>query len=154
MTSIDTSIVNSIRPLRETIPETSLDKIINNFYTDLEKQMPTVNKLYYMLQDANNKSKVDPLPSVPNYSDINNRIIVIKYFLNDYVKVKNDFLEVMDIVINTNWVINNTRPGRPIDNILNLLNLTYTDSYRLLNNLVYFYSENLEILKTDLDKIR
>jgi hypothetical protein len=107
-----------------------------------------------MLQDANNKSKVDPLPSVPNYSDINNRIIVIKYFLNDYVKVKNDFLEVMDIVINTNWVINNTRPGRPIDNILNLLNLTYTDSYRLLNNLVYFYSENLEILKTDLDKIR
>jgi len=137
--TMDTCIVNSIRPIRETIPETSLDKILNNFYTDNQNQVEIVTKIYLMLQDADNKTRTTPLPSVPNYSEVENRKIVIKYFLN-----------LMDGLINTNWVIDTQRiPGGPLKETF--FNLTYTESYTLLNKLVDFYDNNKNILKTDLD---
>ena len=53
----------------------------------------------------------------------------------------------MNRLINTNWVIDEKRSGRPLEE-----NLTSTKSYTLLNKLVDFYDKNRNILKTDLDK--
>jgi hypothetical protein len=144
------AVVNMLMPKSATIAQTSLDKIINNSYTDFDKQLGVVIKIYYMVQDANNKTITTPLPSVPNYDDVENRRIVIKYFLNEFVQ--NDiitFLNLMDGLINTNWVIDTTRtPDGPFNFNIYLI---YTGSYRLLNKLVDFYDNNKNILKTDLD---
>ena len=143
------TIVNSLTPISATTTQTSLDKITNNYYND-EKQIVTLNRIYLMLQDANNKTRTTPLPSVSNYKDIKNRRTVINYFLNDIVVDITSFLNLMDVLINTNWV-NTTHSGRPLEIYFNL---TDTDSYTLLNNLVDYYDNNKKILEKDKTDIK
>lgn len=144
-----TAIVNSLRPVSATVTQTPLDKILNNFYTDLTNQVDIVIKIYLMLEDANNKTRTTPLPSVTNYDDVENRGIVITYFLNDYAKDITSFLKLMDRLINTNWVIDTQRIDVPFYKD-RFYYLTSTESYTsLLNKLVDFYDKNKNILKTD-----
>jgi hypothetical protein len=151
---ISAAIVNSLTPISATTTQTPLDKILNNFYTDTTNQIEIVNKIYDMLQYANNNSRTTPLPSVLNYNDVKNRIIVIKYFLSNYVQNDITFLNLMDELINTNWVIDTRQisGGGPLKEYY--FNLTDTDSYTLLNNLVDFYDNNKNILETDKTDIK
>lgn len=141
------AIVNSLTPISATTTQTPLDKITNNYYIDEIKQIVTLNPIYLMLLSVNNKIT----PSVPNYNDIENRRIVITYFLNDIVEDITSFLNIMDELINTNWVINTQKIGFPFKEYHDL---TGTESYKLLNNIVDFYDNNKNILKTDLDMLK
>jgi hypothetical protein len=142
------AVVNMLMPKSATIAQTSLDKILNNSYTDFEKQIDVaITKIYSILVATQNLDT--PLPSVPNYNDIKNRKIVITYFLNVNVNLKiPDFLNIMNELINTNWVIDTQRIPRFTDVYSSLVS---SDIYKLLNKLVDFYDNNKNILKTDLD---
>jgi hypothetical protein len=137
--------VNSIRPVQT---QTPLDKIVNNFYIDDTNE--TIQTIYDMIQDANNRTT--SLSSLIIFTEIEYyRRLVIYYFTltlkNFTLKNKNIFfLNLMDVLINTNWVIDEKRSGRPLEE-----NLTSTKSYTVLNNLVDFYDKNRNILKEDLD---
>jgi hypothetical protein len=140
------AIVNSLTPISATTTQTPLDKILNNFYIDSQNQFEIVDKIYYMLQTSGDPSRYNNI----NYNDLENleirRLIIIYNFLNDYEKDITSFFNLMDRLINTNWVIDTQRMGGPFKDIFYL---TSTEYYTLLNKLVDFYDKNKNILKTD-----